>query len=53
MNLLEAMEAEVTREEAKAEIDRHDSDGGWDVFIAEHGDHPEYEGATVLGWLGY
>ncbi len=53
MRLFEAMDATVTRAEAKAEIERHDCDGGWEAFIAEVGDKPEYLGSEVLGWLGY
>lgn len=51
----EAIEATVTRAEARAEIARHDlgEPDPWALFIAECGDHPTYPGATVLGWLGY
>lgn len=52
MNYEDAVEATVTREEARREIDKHDCDG-WDAFIADVGDKPEYDGAEVLGWLGY
>ncbi len=52
MSYEEAVEATVSRAEAKAEIERHGGDG-WDVFVADHGDHTEYSGDTVLGWLGY
>lgn len=50
----EAIEAhDITRQEARAEIDRHTAEGGWEAFIAECGDLEFYDGATVLGWLGY
>jgi hypothetical protein len=50
---LEACEATVTRAEARAEIDRHDVDGGFERFVQEVGDQPEYSGQQVLDWLGY
>ncbi len=43
----------VTRDEAKREIDKHMSDGGFDQFLKECGDRPEYKGSKVLDWLGY
>ncbi|CAE6842653.1 hypothetical protein [Paraburkholderia aspalathi] len=49
----DACEEIVTRAEAKAEIDKHDCEGGWEGFLAEAGDRPEYEGRDVLDWLGY
>jgi hypothetical protein len=51
MSYEEAIEATVTREEAKREIAAHGA--SWDEFIAECGDKPEYSGSTVLDWLGY
>ncbi len=53
MNYEDACEATVSREEARREIDRHDCDGGFDAFLADVGDKPEYTGAEVLDWLGY
>lgn len=47
-----AMEEEVTREEARLEIERHDCEG-FDAFLAEVGDKPTYQGSEVLNWLGY
>lgn len=52
MNYDEAMEATVSREQARREIAKHDCDG-WDVFVRDVGDKPSYTGAEVLGWLGY
>ena len=49
--LWEALDLEVTRAEAIAEIDRHDVEGG-SAFLAV-GDKPEYIGSEVLDWLGY
>lgn len=49
----DACEETVTRAEAKAEIDKHDCDGGFAAFLAEVGDREEYEGKVVLDWLGY
>jgi hypothetical protein len=51
MTYEEALDATVTRDEAKREIEKHSA--SWDDFVAEHGDHETYEGETVLGWLGY
>lgn len=50
---LEACEAEVTREEARREIAKHDVDGGFDLFLREVGDREMYSGQEVLDWLGY
>lgn len=52
MTYEEAIEEVVTREEAMREIAKHGGDG-WAEFVEDHGDHPSYPGATVLGWLGY
>ncbi len=49
----EACEAEVTREEARLEIGRHDCDGGFARFLQEIGDREAYTGKEVLDWLGY
>ncbi len=48
-----ACEAEVSRDEARQEIERHDVDGGFAAFLADCGDHQAYQGAVVLDWLGY
>ena len=48
----EAVEAEVSRTEAKTEIAKHDG-ASWEEFVAEFGDHDTYTGGDVLGWLGY
>lgn len=44
-------EPEVSRLEAQHEVLLHHAD--WDEFVREHGDHDTYNGAVVLGWLGY
>ena len=44
-------EPTVSRAEARHEIARHGLD--WQDFTAECGDSVEYNGADVLGWLGY
>jgi hypothetical protein len=51
MEYLEAIEAVVTIEEAKREIALHGAN--FDDFAAEYGRNDEYDGADVLGWLGY
>ena len=51
MSYEEAIEAEVTRDEADREIRRHDLDPA--DFFREFGDRPWYTGAEVLEWLGY
>ena len=51
MDYLEACEAIVTRREAMREIRRHGA--SWSEFIADCGDAEEYQGLTVLNWLGY
>jgi len=52
MDYDEAMDARVSRAEAKREIEAHDCEG-WEAFVRDHGDLPYYDGATVLNWLGY
>lgn len=61
----EAADATVTREQAKREIAKHDGDmptvdgngkvhpNAWGAFIVDHGDRAEYQGKTVLDFLGY
>ena len=56
MDFDEAMEVEVTREEARREIVKHGEytpEITFEAFAAEYGDHEEYEGGEVLSWLGY
>ena len=53
MSYDEAIENVFTREEARLEIAKHASDGGFKAFLAEVGDKAEYTGAEVLDWLGY
>ena len=54
MTLDEAMECDdLTRAEARQEIARHVTDGGWEAFLADVGDKPQYTGEEILGWLGY
>lgn len=53
MTYEDACEEEVTREEARLEIDKHDVDGGFAQFLADVGDRPTYLGHEVLDWLGY
>lgn len=47
----EAIESTVTKDQALAEIRRHSC--SVEEFLLEQGDHPEYLGEDVLGWLGY
>jgi len=51
MNYEDACEAEVTRAEARAEIDKHDVPGGFAAFLEEVGDRDAYLGHEVLDWL--
>lgn len=50
-SLEDAMEAEVTKAEAKREIQKHSLK--WEDFVEEVGDREEYTGREVLEWLGY
>lgn len=52
-NYEDACEAIVTRAMAQAEIEKHDTDGGFALFLEEVGDRPTYLGKDVLDWLGY
>lgn len=49
----DACEALVSREQAKAEIARHEVDGGFEQFLQDVGDRRSYLGREVLDWLGY
>ena len=51
MSFEEAMNAEVSRDDARREIFRHSLDP--EDFFHEVGDRPTYRGADVLEWLGY
>jgi len=51
MTYQEALEATVSRVEARREIAAHEASFG--EFEAEYGEHDEYEGADVLCFLGY
>lgn len=58
MNYHEAMNATVSKEEARAEIlarikDDPEMPDPWGEFVTEFGDHDEYEGSDVLAFLGY
>ena len=56
MNLEEAMEVTVTKEEARQEIAKHGKytpEITFEAFVEEYGDHETYCGGDVLGWLGY
>lgn len=46
----EAMNMTVTKAEAKAEIEKYETEG-FEQFIEEFGDHAEYEGADVLSFI--
>lgn len=41
----------ITRERAKQEIAKHNA--SWSEFIADNGEHEEYDAQDVLAWLGY
>lgn len=47
----EAMDCEVTKEEAIDELARHQE--SFDEFAAMHGDKETYEGKDVLEYLGW
>ena len=55
MTYEEAIEATVTKAEAKhcIEVEHQVDEGAWAEFLQEHGDHEEYSGGDVLGFLGY
>lgn len=52
MEYEEAIEATVTREQARKEVEKHDGEG-FALFLEDCGDRPTYKGSEVLGWLGY
>lgn len=49
----EAIEHEVTKEQARKEIAKHEVEGGFEQFLIDVGDKPKYLGQEVLDWLGY
>ena len=51
MTYEEAVEATVSAQEAKIEIEAHGH--AWADFVADLGEHSTYSGKDVLGWLGY
>lgn len=53
MDYSEACENTFSREEARLEIAKHETDGGFELFLKEVGDKEEYGGKEVLDWLGY
>lgn len=40
-----------SKERAKQEIDNHNA--SWAEFVADNGEHEEYNAQDVLAWLGY
>ena len=51
MDYQEAMEATVSRLEARREVEKHGAD--YYEFLTEVGERDMYHGSDVLGWLGY
>ncbi len=51
MTYEEAITSNVTKAEARREVELHSL--LWSDFVADCGDHEEYDGSEVLGWLGY
>lgn len=51
MDYIDAINSTITRSQARREILKHNAE--WSDFVAEHGEHAEYLGVTVLSWLGY
>lgn len=49
----DAATAEISKEDARREIEKHDSDGGFQQFLKDVGDKPKYKGSEILDWLGY
>ena len=41
----------ISKERAKFEVVKHNA--SWDEFIADNGEHEEYDAQDVLAWLGY
>lgn len=51
MDYDEACDAEITRSEARREIEDHCA--SWAEFLEDVGDRATYQGSAVLDWLGY
>ena len=49
----EAIEEELSDLEARAFIEEHDVEGGWDGFVNDVGNKETYTGKEVLDWLNY
>ena len=41
----------INKERAMFELVKHNAD--WAEFIADNGEHEEYDAQSVLAWLGY
>ena len=43
----------LTKGQAYVELERHNLEGDYELFLKDLGDHRTYEAQKVLAWLGY
>ena len=43
----------LTKGQALVELERHNLEGDYELFLKDLGDHRTYEAQKVLAWLGY
>ena len=43
----------LTKGQAYVELERHNLEGDYELFLEDLGDHRTYEAQKVLAWLGY
>ena len=43
----------LTKAQAYVQLERHNLEGDYELFLKDIGDHKTYEAQQVLAWLGY
>ena len=43
----------LTKGQAYVQLERHNLEGDYELFLKDLGDHRTYEAQKVLAWLGY
>ena len=52
MNYYESAEGlTISKARTQRELVKHNA--SWDDFVADNGEHEEYDARSVLAWLGY
>ena len=48
-----AEDVTLTKAQVYVQLERHNLEGDYELFLKEVGDHKTYEAQKVLAWLGY